>query len=308
MQACRGSLASPAPPCCRGAQPGECTARPAAAQLVQQCEGMHQQRAPALRRLLQARRRRSPPPPAISRRPLPPFPTLPPLPSAAVAPAALQEAPLARPLQSAARRRHAHARTRAAAPPSGLSVPGLDLSNATLPPDALTKAVKDAFRVSGAGLQQGQTWGRRHPKRHPPAAGLLAAGCLCADPSLARSLLTHRRRRRLSQETFWGSLAAPRVLDSFLSLQAGEELRTEHPGQGLQEANSFLKGLSAAAFPDPYGGAYKWLEALEPQARPERGQGSGEEERGRGWCWRYRRRCVKAALLKPAHNTLNSVP
>ncbi len=35
------------------------------------------------------------------------------------------------------------------------------------------------------------------------------------------------------QDTFWGSLAAPRVLDSFRNLQAGKELKKEWPGAGL---------------------------------------------------------------------------
>ncbi|KAI7836855.1 hypothetical protein COHA_009308 [Chlorella ohadii] len=66
-------------------------------------------------------------------------------------------------------------------------------------------------------------------------------------------------------DTFWGSLAAPRVLDSFRNLQAGKELKKEWPGLGLQHANSYLEGLSAVPFPDPYSGSYKWLEALEKQ-------------------------------------------
>lgn len=32
------------------------------------------------------------------------------------------------------------------------------------------------------------------------------------------------------QDTFWGSLEAPRVLDSFRNLQAGKELEKEWPG------------------------------------------------------------------------------
>lgn len=66
-------------------------------------------------------------------------------------------------------------------------------------------------------------------------------------------------------DTFWGSLAAPRVLDSFRNLRAGKDLVKEWPGLGLQQANSYLEGLSAVPFPDVYGGAYKWLEALEKQ-------------------------------------------
>lgn len=33
-----------------------------------------------------------------------------------------------------------------------------------------------------------------------------------------------------TQDTFWGSLAAPRVLESFRNLQAGKELEKEWPG------------------------------------------------------------------------------
>lgn len=41
-------------------------------------------------------------------------------------------------------------------------------------------------------------------------------------------------------------------------------------GLGKQEANSYLEGLTAVPFPDPYGGAYPWLQALEPQVRARR--------------------------------------
>lgn len=68
------------------------------------------------------------------------------------------------------------------------------------------------------------------------------------------------------EELFWGALAAPRVLDSFRRLQAGEEFVKEHPGLGLEHANSYIQGLSTTPFPDPYSGAYKWLQAVEAQA------------------------------------------
>lgn len=42
---------------------------------------------------------------------------------------------------------------------------------------------------------------------------------------------THASRRCCLQDTFWGSLAAPRVLDSFKRLQTGEELIKEWPGE-----------------------------------------------------------------------------
>lgn len=47
-------------------------------------------------------------------------------------------------------------------------------------------------------------------------------------------------------------------------------------GLGLQHANSYLEGLSAVPFPDPYSGAYKWLEALEKQV-------GGRVLLGAGW-------------------------
>lgn len=40
----------------------------------------------------------------------------------------------------------------------------------------------------------------------------------------------------------------------------------EHPGLGLEHANSYIEGLSTTPFPDPYSGAYKWLQAVEAQA------------------------------------------
>ncbi len=49
-------------------------------------------------------------------------------------------------------------------------------------------------------------------------------------------------------------------------LQAGEEFVKEHPGLGLEHANSYIEGLSTTPFPDPHSGAYKWLQAVEPQA------------------------------------------
>lgn len=48
-------------------------------------------------------------------------------------------------------------------------------------------------------------------------------------------------------------------------LQAGEEFVKEHPGLGLEHANSYIQGLSTTPFPDPYSGAYKWLQAVEAQ-------------------------------------------
>lgn len=35
---------------------------------------------------------------------------------------------------------------------------------------------------------------------------------------------------------------------------------------GLEHANSYMEGLSTTPFPDPYSGAYKWLQAVEAQA------------------------------------------
>ena len=50
-------------------------------------------------------------------------------------------------------------------------------------------------------------------------------------------------------------------------------------GLGLQHANSYLEGLSAVPFPDPYSGSYKWLEALEKQV------GAGQGCRGKPRWW-----------------------
>lgn len=67
-------------------------------------------------------------------------------------------------------------------------------------------------------------------------------------------------------ETFWGERAAPRVLDSFRRLAAGQEYVALFPGEGLQRAESYVEGLTACPFPDPYSGAYPWLEEVEKQA------------------------------------------
>lgn len=67
-------------------------------------------------------------------------------------------------------------------------------------------------------------------------------------------------------ETFWGERAAPRVLASFRRLRSGQEHVQLWPGEGLQRAESYIEGLSACAFPDPYSGTYPWLEAVEKQA------------------------------------------
>jgi aspartyl/asparaginyl beta-hydroxylase (cupin superfamily) len=67
-------------------------------------------------------------------------------------------------------------------------------------------------------------------------------------------------------ETFWGERAAPRVLDSFRRLAAGQEYVALFPGEGLQRAESYVEGLTACPFPDPYSGVYPWLEEVERQA------------------------------------------
>lgn len=67
-------------------------------------------------------------------------------------------------------------------------------------------------------------------------------------------------------ETFWGERAAPRVLDSFRRLAAGQEYVALLPGEGLQRAESYVEGLTACPFPDPYNGAYPWLEEVEKQS------------------------------------------
>ncbi|KAG7666640.1 putative Aspartate beta-hydroxylase domain-containing protein 2 [Nannochloris sp. 'desiccata'] len=67
-------------------------------------------------------------------------------------------------------------------------------------------------------------------------------------------------------ETFWGERAAPRVLDSFRRLAAGQEYVALFPGEGLQRAESYVEGLTACPFPDAYSGAYPWLEEVEKQA------------------------------------------
>lgn len=67
-------------------------------------------------------------------------------------------------------------------------------------------------------------------------------------------------------ETFWGQRAAPRILDSFRRLRAGQEFVQLWPGKGLQRAESYVEGLTATPFPDPYSGTYPWLEEVEKQA------------------------------------------
>ena len=56
------------------------------------------------------------------------------------------------------------------------------------------------------------------------------------------------------------------MLNSFRRLAAGQEHVHLFPGQGLQRAESYVEGLTAAPFPDSHSGAYPWLEEIERQA------------------------------------------
>lgn len=67
-------------------------------------------------------------------------------------------------------------------------------------------------------------------------------------------------------DTFTGPLAAPRVLESFRRIRFGSEFQKHWPGLGLQKAESYVEGLSAEPFPDPYSGRYPWLLAVEENA------------------------------------------
>jgi hypothetical protein len=67
-------------------------------------------------------------------------------------------------------------------------------------------------------------------------------------------------------EVFAGGAAAPRVLASFRRLRAGAPFERDHPGRGLQRADSYVEGLTATPFPDPASGAYPWIPALEAAA------------------------------------------
>jgi hypothetical protein len=67
-------------------------------------------------------------------------------------------------------------------------------------------------------------------------------------------------------EVFAGAAAAPRVLASFRRLRAGQPFERDHPGRGLQRADSYVEGLTATPFPDPASGAYPWIPALEVAA------------------------------------------
>jgi hypothetical protein len=68
-------------------------------------------------------------------------------------------------------------------------------------------------------------------------------------------------------DVFRGAHAAPRVLDSFRRLRAGDEYVHVWPGKGVQRAGSFMEGLSAEPFPDLHNGQYGWLEHVEEHAQ-----------------------------------------
>lgn len=96
-------------------------------------------------------------------------------------------------------------------------------------------------------------------RRQPAAARALA-------PAPREQLTGDTLAKRVEQvfeDTFYGRMAAPRVLDSFRRLQVGEAFIKEWPGRGLQHAASYMEGLTAEPFSDPHSGAYPWLEAVE---------------------------------------------
>lgn len=68
------------------------------------------------------------------------------------------------------------------------------------------------------------------------------------------------------QTTFAAQGGAPRVLDSFRRLRDGLTFKQLWPGKGVQQADSYIDGLSAEPFPEVHSGAYPWLEAVEQQA------------------------------------------
>lgn len=97
------------------------------------------------------------------------------------------------------------------------------------------------------------------PALAPDLAALRGVSVPLSEAALARAV------EGAFLDTFWGSLAAPRVLASYRRLLSGDEFRRDWPGQGLQVANSYMEGLSATPFPDMDAPGYSWLRAVEEQ-------------------------------------------
>ena len=95
----------------------------------------------------------------------------------------------------------------------------------------------------------------------PAAPGMSAGDAIITAPSSGVGAAIDAAFR----ETFWGERAATRVLESFRRLAAGQEHVALFPGEGLQRAESYVEGLTACPFPDPYSGTYPWLEEVERQ-------------------------------------------
>jgi hypothetical protein len=103
--------------------------------------------------------------------------------------------------------------------------------------------------------------GQAPPPATPPGAGPVGDVIISAPTAGVGAAID-----AAFTETFWGERAAPRVLDSFRRLAAGQEYVALFPGEGLQRAESYVEGLTACPFPDPYSGVYPWLEEVEKQA------------------------------------------
>lgn len=101
----------------------------------------------------------------------------------------------------------------------------------------------------------------------PHRVAAAAASAEAAPPAAGRSGADLSALIEASfQAIFTGPLAAPRVLDSFRRLKAGDEYVHQWPGLGLQRAESYIAGLTAHPYPDAHGGAYPWLVAVEQSA------------------------------------------
>ncbi|EFN52042.1 hypothetical protein CHLNCDRAFT_58968 [Chlorella variabilis] len=128
-------------------------------------------------------------------------------------------------------------------------------------------------RCAGAAVRPGR---RRVPaaaarRGLTPSAGVPAVGpdlefLRSAAPATLSQEELGKAVEEAFEETFWGALAAPRVLDSYRRLLAGREYERHWPGLGLQVANSYIKGLTAAPLPDIQAPGYEWLLAVEQQA------------------------------------------
>lgn len=115
-------------------------------------------------------------------------------------------------------------------------------------------------RVPAAAARRGLT-----PSAGVPAVGPDLEFLRSAAPATLSQEELGKAVEEAFEETFWGALAAPRVLDSYRRLLAGREYERHWPGLGLQVANSYIKGLTAAPLPDIQAPGYEWLLAVEQQ-------------------------------------------